>query len=88
MSRMSDRVFTVRQSAIDTLKNLSKKLGSSWAEKHAIPIIHKFQAADNFLYRMNFYLGVRVSYLNSNGVVGFGSVPLFEHFGETCPENY
>lgn len=56
---MSDKIFVVRQAAIETLKNLSKKLGATWAEKYAVPIIVSFQNNPTFLYRINFYFGAK-----------------------------
>lgn len=80
VDRLSDKVFTVRQKAIDTLKNLSKKLGSSWAEKHAIPVIEGFKKKNNFLYRMNYFFGIKaLAPFLSHGQLNKCALKIAEH---------
>lgn len=57
VDRLSDKVFSVRDATINTLKKLCQKLGSSWCEKQALPIIGNFQHNNNYLYRLNFCFG-------------------------------
>lgn len=46
--------------AIDTIKHLSKKLGGVWAEKYALPLIKGYQNHPNYIFRINFYFGIKV----------------------------
>jgi len=58
MDRLSDRVYAVREATINTLKKMCQKLGPTWCEKQALPIICNFQTNTNYLYRLNFCFGL------------------------------
>lgn len=51
MDRLSDKVYSVREATINTVKKLCQKLGNAWCEKQALSIITGFQANPNYLYR-------------------------------------
>lgn len=63
---LSDRVYSVRysrfirQSAIQTIKKLSKKLGQKWCEKYALQMYMSFINNPNYLYRENALFGLKV----------------------------
>lgn len=56
---LSDRVYSVRQCAIQIIKKLSKKLGPKWCEKHALPMFTGFINNPNYLYRENALFGLK-----------------------------
>jgi len=58
MDRLSDRVYGVREGTLNTLKKMCQKLGPAWCEKQALPIICNFQTNQNYLYRMNYCMGL------------------------------
>lgn len=57
-TKLSDRVYEVRKTAIQMLANVSEKLGSEFAENYALPIFYSFYANSNYLYRLNYIFGL------------------------------
>lgn len=75
MDRLSDRIYAVRESTINTLKKMCQKLGQSWCEKQALPLICNFQTNQNSLYRLNYCFGLAAlsGFLTGNSVGKIGN---------------
>lgn len=57
-TKLSDRVFEVRKTAIEMLSNVSLKLGEDFAVNYALPIFNSFYSNPNYLYRLNYIFGL------------------------------
>lgn len=58
--KLADRIANVRKTAVIVLKNLSVSLGTGWTEKYSLPLIAGFSDNNNYLYRINYPLGLSV----------------------------
>ena len=60
--KLTDRIANVRRTAVIVLRNLSIAQGTVWTEKYSLPLIVGFSENNNYLYRMNFPLGIAVMF--------------------------
>lgn len=59
-ANLRDRVFAVRQAALNLMYGLSEKFGQKWTEKYALTVITSFAKNANYLMRLNYVLGLRL----------------------------
>ena len=55
---LQDSIFTIREAAIENLKELTKIFGAQWASRHAIPRLMALHTDANYLHRQTPLFGV------------------------------
>jgi serine/threonine-protein phosphatase 2A regulatory subunit A len=65
MDWLADRVFAVREAAINSVKQLVEILGSQWAEKNILAKIIGFQTFPNYLQRLTVLFTIAVSHTHT-----------------------
>lgn len=56
--KLTDRISSVRRSAILCLRGIGLCQGPAWIEKNYMPIIHSYIDNQNYLYRFNYLFGI------------------------------
>lgn len=57
-----DRIYSVREAAVNCLRSLAEIKGSIWTEKHILPKILAHQNHQSYLHRMTTLFGLTVTY--------------------------
>ena len=56
--KLSDKVAAVRRAAVTSIRTICAALGLAWSERHGVGLFHGFATSLNYLYRLNFPLGI------------------------------